>query len=153
MRTVENIDNIVKFFHNDEEFIEYAKLIYKENEDEDFPSEIHFLPENINNAAEYIEEYCPDLILKEWVSTDDDQYGRQLSEKSFEFMEKNKGLLEYEEDEFIKIQVDLKDYSNDQIESHISSYYKSISELREVYGDSADWIIAECIFEQESGLY
>lgn len=66
-RTVTNIDNIVKTFNTDEEFLEYAKSIYKENEDGNpYPSEIHWLPENIQQATEYIEEYCSDLTLEEF---------------------------------------------------------------------------------------
>lgn len=59
---VTNIDGITKIFLTDSAFLEYARLIYKENEEGQ--SEIHFMPENINNAVEYIEEYCPDLILE-----------------------------------------------------------------------------------------
>ena len=68
MRIVTNIDNIVKNFATDEEFLEYVKVIYKENEDEDGPfgpSVFHWLPENIQQATEYIVEYCPDLNLIE----------------------------------------------------------------------------------------
>lgn len=64
--SVENIDNITKEFENDEELLSYAQEIYKENEDEQpYPSEIHWLPENIQQAKEYIVEYCPDLTLTE----------------------------------------------------------------------------------------
>lgn len=66
MRTVKNIDNIIKTFHTDEDFLKYVQAIYKENEDgEPYPSEIHWLPENIQQATEYIVEYCPDLELTE----------------------------------------------------------------------------------------
>lgn len=65
-RTVTNIDGIVKTFDTDEKFIEYVKVIYSENEDgQPYPSEIHWMPENIQQATEYIVEYCPDLELNE----------------------------------------------------------------------------------------
>ncbi len=65
-RTVTNIDGIKKVFDTDESFLEYVRLIYKENEEgQPFPSEIHWLPENIQQATEYIVEYCPDLKLVE----------------------------------------------------------------------------------------
>lgn len=91
----------------------------------------------------------------EWVCTDldNEQYGRQISDGVFEFKEKNRGLLEYEEDEFIEIIIDLGQYSTEEIDNHISAYYRDIHEVEEIYGKDADWIIAECIFEQESGLY
>lgn len=66
MRIVTNIDNVKKEFHTDEEFLEYARQIYKENEEGNiYPSEIHWMPENIQQATEYIHEYCDNLTLTE----------------------------------------------------------------------------------------
>jgi hypothetical protein len=91
----------------------------------------------------------------EWLCTDldNEQYGRQIKETVFEFKEKNRGLSDYEEDEFIEITICLDQYTAEQIENHISAYYGSLDELKGIYGDDSNWIIAECIFEQESGLY
>lgn len=66
MRTVTNIDNIKKSFETDEDFLNYVQMIYKENEEgQPYDSEIHWLPTNIQQATEYIVEYCPDLELVE----------------------------------------------------------------------------------------
>ena len=66
MYIVKNIDDVIKEFDTDDSFIEYARVIYKENEDGNpYPSEIHWLPDNIKNAIEYIHEYCPELELTE----------------------------------------------------------------------------------------
>lgn len=66
MRTVTNIDNIKKSFETDEDFLNYVQMIYRENEEgQPYDSEIHWLPENIQQATEYIVEYCPDLELVE----------------------------------------------------------------------------------------
>ena len=66
MRTVTNIDNIKKPFETDEDFLNYVQMIYRENEEgQPYTSEIHWLPENIQQATEYIVEYCPDLELVE----------------------------------------------------------------------------------------
>lgn len=67
MITVTNIDGIVKVFPTDELFLEYARAVYKENEDGDpfGPSELHWLPEDIYQAKEYIHEYCDNLELTE----------------------------------------------------------------------------------------
>ena len=63
---VKNIDGIIKTFNTDAEFLEYVRVIYKENEDgQPYESEIHWIPENIQQAIEYIVEYCPDLELTE----------------------------------------------------------------------------------------
>jgi hypothetical protein len=66
MYTVTNIDNVVETFSSDEELLEYARKIYAENEKgQPYPSEIHWMPENIQQAKEYIHEYCSDLNLEE----------------------------------------------------------------------------------------
>lgn len=93
--------------------------------------------------------------LEDWKCTDsdNDQWGRQLGDGLFEFKEKSRGLVEYEEDEFIEIQINLYDYTEEQKEEYISAYYDSIEDVKAQYGMQANWIIAECIFEQESGLY
>lgn len=65
-RTVTNIDGIVKEFKTDADFLEYAMVIYAENENDNiYPSEIHFMPENAQQATEYIHEYCDNLELQD----------------------------------------------------------------------------------------
>ena len=49
--------------------------------------------------------------------------------------------------------MNLDNYTEGEIENHILAYYDSIEEIIEIYGEDSEWIIAECIFEQESGLY
>ena len=92
---------------------------------------------------------------EDWKCTDldNEQYGRFISDRIYEFKEKNRGLSEYDEDEFIEIYVNLDNYTEGEIENHILAYYDSVEELIEIYGEDSEWIIAECIFEQESGLY
>lgn len=91
----------------------------------------------------------------EWVCTDLDnqQYGRQIDTRTFEFKEKNRGLTEYKENQFIGIYVNLNNYTEGEVENYTEPYYSSVEEIKQIYGEDADWIIAECIFEQESGLY
>ncbi len=108
-----------------------------------------------------------------WTCTDPDslQYGRQISEKIFEFkeferfdnQEEFEALKELGDKEILKSMkedecwhqetVNLTHYSTEQIESKISGYYDSIAEVEKEYGDEANWIIAECIFEYDSGMY
>jgi hypothetical protein len=91
----------------------------------------------------------------EWICTDldNEQYGKQLSETKFEFKEKNRGFIDYDENEFIEFVVDLSKYSEKEIDDFARTYYVSLDELKQQCGDSWQWILAECIFEQESGLY
>lgn len=67
MITVTNQDGLVKVFPTDELFLEYARAVYKENEDDNpfGPSTIYWLPENVSQAKEYIHEYCDNLKLTE----------------------------------------------------------------------------------------
>ena len=102
----------------------------------------------------------------DWKCTDLDnkQYGRQISEKVFEFKEKNPmAEFDEDEDEIIEFEVNLDDYTSQEIENHINTYGYTLFKPKgftftavnifEQYGEEANWIIAECIFEQESGLY
>lgn len=93
----------------------------------------------------------------EWICTDPDneQYGRQISERIFEFKERSKGLYEdgYEEGEFIEMTINLDHYTQEEVLNHISAYYEDLNEIFNIYGEDANWIIAECIFEQESENY
>ena len=91
----------------------------------------------------------------EWICTDldNEQYGRQIDTRIFEFKEKNRGLSEYGEYEFIEIYVNLDNYTEGEVEEYIYPYYNNLEEIKKLYGEDYDWIIAECIFEQESGLY
>jgi hypothetical protein len=90
-----------------------------------------------------------------WICTDPDnkQYGRKIAEGIYEFKERNPFHEFNDEGEEIEITINLSHYSEEEIENHISAYYSSLNELKEIYGEDSEWIIAECIFEQESGLY
>ncbi len=68
-------------------------------------------------------------------------------------MNKLDGLIEYDKGEFIEIYVNLDNYTLGEIEEVADTYYGSLDELKEECGDAWEWILAECIFEQESGLY
>ena len=91
-----------------------------------------------------------------WTCTDldNEQWGRKLYAGHYEFKEKNRNTSDEEElDEWIEIDIYLDRYTDSEIENHVSSYYGSLAELKEKCGESWEWILAECIFEQESGLY
>ena len=47
----------------------------------------------------------------------------------------------------------MANYKDEEIKKHISAYYDSIDQIKKIYGSDWEWIVAECIFEQESGLY
>ncbi|HEY4062309.1 MAG TPA: hypothetical protein VGM30_10435 [Puia sp.] len=87
-------------------------------------------------------------IEGEWTMTDPstNQYGRQLSRHSFEFKEINRG----------QEVIDIHRYTVGDIESTINSYGYTLFESKngnanilEQYGESTQWIIAECLFEMQ----
>ena len=65
IRVVTNSENnVVKTFKTDDEFLDYAQKVYKQYEEgQPYKSTIHWLPENIQQATEYIVEYCSNLEL------------------------------------------------------------------------------------------
>ena len=108
----------------------------------------------IKSLEHAISGICVD-DFKEWTCTDldNEQYGRKVSEGVYEFKEKNR-MQEYnDDDDFIEITIVIANYTAEQIANFISAYYDSVEQLQTIYGDESEWIIAECIFEQESGLY
>lgn len=103
----------------------------------------------------------------DWTCTDPDnfQYGRKLSDGVYQFKEWIGGSKldvpigetvkdcfdnpsHWEEDTIV-----LVDFTEEEIRNYVSAYYDSLEALREIYENDSDWIIAECIFEQTSGLY
>lgn len=44
--------------------------------------------------------------------------------------------------------IDLTEYTDEQIDSYLAAYYPSFDLVREIYGEDANQIIAECIAEQ-----
>lgn len=110
-----------------------------------------------------------------WTCTDPDnyQYGRKTADGVYEFKEFDK--LNFAGDEhgheeektfvtnrfsdsdfWVEETIDLNQYSQKDKEKAISGYYDSMEALSEICkGDmeQVSWIVAECIFEQNSGLY
>lgn len=95
------------------------------------------------------------FIKTEWICTDSDteQYGRQISERVFEFKELANNEDEYDFGEYIEMTINLDHYTQEEVLNHISAYYTDLNEIFNIYGEEANWIIAECVFEQESGNY
>jgi hypothetical protein len=108
------------------------------------------------------------MKIGNWTCTDVDnqQYGRKINDNTFEFKEWDKEynhLFDTTEEKidlfdnstyWIQDTIDISDYSDEDINDFIDPYYNSIEDIIEIYGkEDANWIIAECIFEQENGNY
>lgn len=109
----------------------------------------------------------------EWTCTDPDthQYGRKIKDGHYQFREFDRfnyyiNTDEYpsedvfidtvwDNDEFwVEEDIILSHYTDGEVRNHVSAYYESMEQLRKYYDEEeAEWIIAEIIFEQESGLY
>lgn len=76
-----------------------------------------------------------------WICTDSDtdQWVKKISETKFEVLE-NGSIQE----------IDLSEYTDEEILSYISSYGYDLDSVKEIYGMSANQIIAECIAETDS---
>ena len=87
--------------------------------------------------------------LDVWVCTDPDnkQYGRWLGDGRYQFKETDF------DGESVELEIDLSQYSEEEMGDNVGAYYNSVEELKSIYGEDSAWIIAECIFENESGLY
>lgn len=107
-----------------------------------------------NCAIEEYVEFAEKYQNFGWICTDPDnkQFGKKLSDGHYLFKELDPNAAEYE-DRWIEFDILISHYDEEKVNNHISSYYKSIDEVKELYGEDWEWIVAECIFEQESGLY
>jgi hypothetical protein len=105
-------------------------------------------------------------IIWQLTDYDNQQYGRAISDTEFEFKEfdrRNYNLIDeleklgekgfydmyFSYDEYwIISKIDLNDYIRAEQLNICLAYYP-----RKEFTSLTNWIIAECIFEQESGLY
>ncbi len=55
-----NIDGIKKTFLTDRSFIEYVQILFEENENE---NSILYMPTNVEDCMDYINDYCPDIVI------------------------------------------------------------------------------------------
>lgn len=122
----------------------------------------------MSNQIEKIEDY-------KQTDADSFQFGRKIRGGVYKFKEFERFLfaelftqlkaLPYKEaleeiknrfnvsEYWIEIEISLANYSEQEIEDHISAYYADLDELKSIYGNDWMFIVAECIFEQESELY
>ena len=54
---------------------------------------------------------------------------------------------------WIELTIDLSEYSFTELLRHVTTYYKGLDVLINQYKEDSEKILAECIFEQENGLY
>ena len=88
--------------------------------------------------------------MNEWILTDDDccQYVKQLDKTVFKLIEVS--VLEYNDESAVYVEtIDIDDFDEDSIQEVIKCYYENIQEVKKIYGDSANQIIAECLFESD----
>lgn len=97
--------------------------------------------------------------MNEWICTDDDslQHLRRNDDGTYDCIEMVwldicEGDEGYSDKEYVvkTALIDLKDYTEEEMEIAISGYYpdSTLSELKEEWGDSLDQLIVECIFEE-----
>lgn len=85
-----------------------------------------------------------------WILTDPDccQYGKKLGDGKWWYIElREVGDFENPFYWVYATQIDLEYYTDDEIVDYITGYYDDVMQIREIYGNDANQIIAECIFE------
>ena len=150
--------------HQHDYTVTWTINVYGKNKDDAIKQALNTLKDQLraeNDAFEPIFEvkqtcdvdyYIKNAKKYEWICTDSniEQYGRKITDKIFEFKEKGKGP-------YI---INLDEYSNQDIESCINTYgytqypiiddTNKLSYIRDVYKNESNWIIAECLFEQDN---
>lgn len=84
-----------------------------------------------------------------YVNIDGLQWRKDISENEFSLIE----IRTFGPNEFIVVcgDIDLCDYSQEQINNFISGYYENLNDLKNHYDDhEVNCVIVECIFEQTS---
>lgn len=98
--------------------------------------------------------------MSKWYCTDDDclQYCKENSDGTFSFIgelwiDLSSGDEGYPDKSYLvkTATVNLEDYTQGMMEIYISGYYNSLDEIRKIYGNDSNQIIAECIFEGDFG--
>ena len=80
----------------------------------------------------------------DWVKVDELQWRKQLTETMFHLVEVRECPEEYI---FVTGIIDISDYEKD-INSYINGYgYKSVENMKSIYQNETNGVIAECIFE------
>jgi hypothetical protein len=94
------------------------------------------------------------LLAEGYTCTDPDQlqFGKRVGDGVYEFAERVRFNPE-QEGRWVEIRVDLSHYDEAAREYHVSAYYGSMAELADECDDDTEWMLAECIFENESGQY
>ena len=96
-------------------------------------------------------------MANKWFCTDDSssQYCKINEDGTYSFIEKIwldtcEGDEGYPDKEYTvkSAWIDLNDYDTHDRECAICGYYDSLEKAYEIYGDSTEQIIAECIFEE-----
>lgn len=90
--------------------------------------------------------------MANWTCTDNDtmQFRKKNSDGTYEFIEKINVSVKDSDDAFMvkSAAVNLSKYSDKDKEKAVSSYYGTLSEVRSIFEEEAEDIIAECIFEE-----
>lgn len=90
------------------------------------------------------------MTTQEWICTDPDmnQWGRKIGDRTYEFKQDMKypdGSIVNEE-----LTIDLNLYSDEQIQDHLDTFGYNRSDMLKEWGEEqTEWLIAECIFENE----
>lgn len=81
--------------------------------------------------------------MNEWVKTDDLQWVKRIGEDEFEVV----GITLYENYTLYESDVDLLQFSEEDLEEEVQGYYDSLKDVKENYPTNWKQIVAEIIAE------
>ncbi len=71
-------------------------------------------------------------------SDETEQWVRKISDTKFEVYERASGVMQ---------DIDLNEYTEKEIRDYVSGFYDSLEDLKEMYGEDSNMIIAEIVSE------
>lgn len=84
--------------------------------------------------------------INEWIKTDDLQWVKRIGEDEFEVV----GITLYENYTLYESDVNLSEYSEEDMKKELSGYHDSLEEAKKDYPNSWKQIVAEAIAENEA---
>lgn len=85
-----------------------------------------------------------------WILIDIDcyQYCKKIDNNSYWYIELRE-VGDFENPFYLAYatQIDLEFYTDDEIANNVKWFYDDVEQIRDIYGNDANQIIAECIFE------
>lgn len=97
----------------------------------------------------------PKANVDGWLKTDEKQFVKKLDDSKFMIYDE---IAYGDDNEYTDVfygEVDIADYSDEELNKLVRGYYKDINEVKEIYSHEDEWkqVVAEIIAEQDDHNY